>query len=136
MNRVLAFVLLTFSAIALAQAPQLKKWSAVYIEPMGGYETYLAAALAKKQAPLILVTDKVKADYIITINQQVPAQPFAVLNQNPWAVATSMSISVIDVRSSQIVFAYAVSRHGNDRIQSAAESCAKHLKEFIENPGK
>jgi hypothetical protein len=44
MNRVLAIVLLTFSAIALAQAPQLKSGSTVYIEPMGGYETYLAAA--------------------------------------------------------------------------------------------
>jgi len=33
---------------------------------MAGYETYLAAAIGKKQVPVILVADKSKADYIIT----------------------------------------------------------------------
>lgn len=136
MKRVLAFVLLAFSATALAQAPQIKSGANVYIEPMGGSETYLAAAMVKKQVPLIVVANKDKADYIITISQQVPSQPLIVLNQNPWAGSTSMSISVMDTINPRIEFAYTVSMRGNDRIQSAAESCAKHLKEFIEKHKK
>ena len=51
--------------------------------------------------------------------------------------STSASISVIDAHSSQIVFAYAVGKAGStNQIQSAAEACAKHLKEFIEKAKK
>ena len=136
MNRVLASVMLSFCTIALAQAPQIKSGSTVYIEPMDGYETYLAAAFTKKHVPLIVVADKDKAEYFVTISQQAPTQPLVVLNQNPWAGSTSMSISVMDTSYSRIVFAYTVSMRGNDRIQSAAESCAKHVKEFIEKSKK
>jgi len=51
--------------------------------------------------------------------------------------STSASISVVDAHSSQIVFAYAVGKSANtNQIQSTAEACAKHLKEFIEKPKK
>jgi len=39
--------------------------STVYIEPMGGYETYLAAAMVKMHVPLVVMVDKAKAEYII-----------------------------------------------------------------------
>jgi len=163
MNRIIALVLLTFSAIVFAQAPQIKSGATVYIEPMDGYETYLAAAIAKKQVPLIVVADKDKADYIIrsTVSQRAPTAPAVVVNntnnvnssgggndafnqgmQRAAAAraargATSASISIIDAHSSQIVLAYAVGKAGNtNQIQSAAEACAKHLKEFIEKPEK
>ena len=131
---------------------------------MDGYETYLAAAIAKKQVPLILVTDKTKADYIIasTLSQHAPSQPAVVVNNTtnvntsgyPGAGgypggggypragygasqgSTSASISVVDVHSSQIVFAYAAGKSANHQLQSTAEACAKHLKEFIEKPRK
>lgn len=133
MNRFSTFLLLTCCTVCLAQAPQLKSGSTAYIEPMDGYETYLAAALAKKQAPLIVVADKEKADYIITISA---TQPLAVFNEGPFAGSTSMSISVREAKSSRIVFGYTVSMRGNGRRQSAAESCAKHVKEFIERSEK
>lgn len=86
MNRLLTFVLLTSSIIAIAQTPQLRSGSTVYIEPMGGYETYLAAALGKKNVPLIVVLDKDKAAYIIhsTINHVQPpqSQPGVVINNS------------------------------------------------------
>jgi hypothetical protein len=168
MNRVLAFVLLTLSAIAVAQAPQLKSGSTVYIEPMGGYETYLAAALVKKKIPLIVVTDKGKADYIITSNvsHNAPSTPSVVVNNSATATvnegespnqqawnqgwelgsqraaerraahaalgSTSVSISVVDPRSSQIVFAYSAGKAGSNQFEKTAEACAKSLKEFIE----
>jgi hypothetical protein len=131
----------------------------VYIEPMGGYETYLAAAIAKKHVPLIVVADKDKAEYIIrsTVSQQGPNQPAVVVNNSvnnntagPGAFLeqqsaihqsqrsalygeTSASISVVDAQSSQIIFAYSVGKSRNtNQVQSTAEACAKHLKKFIE----
>jgi hypothetical protein len=132
MKRIFALAALMFSVVVFAQAPQIKRGSTVYIEPMGGDETYLAAALAKKQAPLILVTDKGKADFIITISQPVPDPPLAAFNRNDWDSTTSRNISVIDARSSQKLFASTVTMRGNDRIQSADESFAKRLKVFID----
>ena len=40
--------------------------STVFIEPMNGFETYLAAALAKKKVPLVVISNKEKADFVIT----------------------------------------------------------------------
>ena len=56
MNRLFAFLLFAFAAAStFAQAPHIPPNATVYIEPMDGYETYLAAAIAKKQVPQILV---------------------------------------------------------------------------------
>ena len=50
---------------------------------------------------------------------------------------TSASISVIDVESSQVAFAYSVGKgRDTNQTQSAAEACAKHLKDFIEKANK
>jgi hypothetical protein len=170
LHRVFAFLLLSLCSIAFAQAPQIKSGATVYIEPMDGYETYLAAAIAKKKVPLIVLADKSKAEYIVTssVSHQTPGQPTVVVNSTninnndikdsnvnnagggafadgvQMAEArraargtTSASISVIDAHSSQIVFAYSVGKSANtNQIQSTAEACAKHLKEFIEKPGK
>jgi hypothetical protein len=172
MNRILTIVLLAFSAIAVAQTPQLKSGSAVYIEPMGGYETYLAAAIVKMHVPLTVVTDKGKADYIITSNvsHQTPSQPGVIVNNSATATinegdspnqqawnqgwelgsqraaerraaraalgSTSVSIAVVDPRSSQMIFAYSAGKAGSNQFQKAAEACAKSLKEFIEKSEK
>jgi len=158
-NRLLTFLLLLFSVIAGAQAPHVKSGAAVYIEPMNGYETYLAAAKVKKRVPLVVVADKDKADYIIrsSFSQTRPNQPAVVVNNtntnvnngnnNAWGrgwaemaaqraareVYTSASIAMIDGRSSQIVFAYSAGKGG---INGSAEDCSKHLKQFIERAGK
>jgi hypothetical protein len=159
-NRFSAFLVLVCSTACLAQTPQITSGAAVYIEAMGGYETYLAAAIVKKHVPLTVVADESKADYIIRshIRHATPSQPAVVVNNtnvnnggsDAWDSAmqradarraargtTSASISVIDAQSSQIVFAYSVGKGRNtNQTQSAAEACAKHLKEFIEKPGK
>jgi hypothetical protein len=122
---------------------------------MNGYETYLAAAIVKEHVPLVVVADKDKADYIIrsTVTQTTPSQPAVVVNNTntngsnvsnrgnggSYAAAlaasrsVSASIAVIDVRSSQIVFASSADQGG---FKGAAETCAKHLKEFIVKPKK
>jgi hypothetical protein len=153
---------------------QIKSGSTVYIEPVGGYETYLAAAIVRVNVPLAMVTDKGKADYIITgsishkdMPQPAAEQPTVVVNNsnknifngnernNPLdAMAnradarrlqndqemkakiralgeTSVSITVVDPRTSQIVYADAEGAEGSSQVQRATEACAKHLLDFI-----
>lgn len=173
MNRFLAILLLACSAICFAQAPQIKSGSTVFIEPMGGYETYLAAALTKKHVSLIVVADKDKAEYIITSTvahkDLSGGQPAVVVNnsntnvgignatgdtpgasvrnamQSGYAAGaaqrralgeTSASIAILDLQTSQIVFAYSAGKMGTNQLQKTAEDCAKHLKEFIEKSEK
>lgn len=161
MKRFSAFLLLACCAVCSAQAPQIKGGSTVYIESMGGYETYLAAAFTKKHVPLIVVADESKAQYIIrsNVSQVAPTHPAVVVNNtnnvnngndnafnrgfNSGIVRagngvghTSASIAVIDPRSSQVLFAYSVEKDRQHQLQSDAEACAKHLKEFIEKPKK
>jgi hypothetical protein len=144
----------------------MKAGSAVYIEPMGGYETYLAAALMKKHVPLIVVTDKTKADFVVvsTVSRKEPAQPGIVINNRastnigdnsgsndawnrgwdagsgyprPGALGrTDASISVMDPKTSQIVFAYSAGSYRSNQMEKTAEACAKNLKDFIEKPEK
>lgn len=150
MNRLVTILLLACPALCLAQTPQIKSGATIYIEPMDGYETYLSAAIVKKHVPLVIVADKDKSEFTITssVSQRVPNAPAIVINntngQNnsgphsgyptPGSFgSTNASISVIDNRSSQITFAYAVGKSRNtNQLQSTAEACAKHLKEFIE----
>lgn len=84
MKQLLAFLLLAGCLICRVQGQQIKTGSTVYIEPMGGYETYLAAAIAKKHVPLIVVADKDKADYLITssVSHYTPSQPAVVVNNS------------------------------------------------------
>jgi hypothetical protein len=163
MNRMKVFALLAFVASAFAQTSSIHSGSTVYIEPMDGYETYLSAAIVKKHVPLIMVTDKTKADYIIisTVAHKDQSQPVVSVsntvnngtNETPFergmemgqanAAArrallgiTNTSISVIDPKSSQIVFAYSAANASTKQLQGAAEASAKHLKEFIEKAEK
>ena len=172
MNRALAFALLAVPAIALAQGPQLKSGATVYIEPMGGYEAYLAAAFIKKHVPLVIVTDKTKADYVVesAISHDAPSTPAVVVNNSAtatvnegdspnqqawnqgWALGqqraaerraerdalgySNTSVTVLDTKSAQVVFAHSAGKGGTNQLQKTAEDFAKHLKEFIEKSEK
>jgi hypothetical protein len=127
MKRALALVLFAFSALALAQAPQIKSGAAVYIEQMSGFETYLAAAMMRYDVPLVVVSDKEKADYILKSNVNQ-------IEHGEWET-TSATITMIDLRTSQIVFAGSTStnRYG---IKGAAENCVEQLQQFMKKHKK
>ena len=127
MKRALAFVLLTFSALALAQTAQIKSGAAVYIEPADGYETELAAAMMKKHVPLVVVADQKMADYII--RGTLRKTEYNANTNRAWS-ADSASITVIDARSSQIVFAASASTN-RGRINDLADTCAEKLNDFM-----
>ncbi len=113
----------------------IERNSRIYIAPIeGGFDTFLAAAIIKKQVPVTVVTDRTKADYEITGIASTEKAGWAKMlfmgvdNSNDLA-----SVKVVELKSSEVVYGYAV-RKGNSYRgkQSAAEACAKHLKEKIE----
>lgn len=113
----------------------IERSSRIYIAPIeGGFDTFLAAAIIKKQVPVIVVTDRTKADYEITGIASTERAGWAKMlfmgvdNSNDLA-----SIKVVELKSSEVVYGYAVKKGNSYRgKQSAAEACAKHLKEKIE----
>jgi hypothetical protein len=113
----------------------IERSSRIYIAPIeGGFDTFLAAAIIKKQVPVTVVTDRTKADYEITGIASTERAGWAKMlfmgvdNSNDLA-----SIKVVELKSSEVVYGYAVKKGNSYRgKQSAAEACAKHLKGKIE----
>jgi hypothetical protein len=113
----------------------IERSSRIYISPIeGGFDTFLAAAIIKKQVPVVVVMDRAKADYEITGIANTEKAGWAKMlfmgvdNSNDMA-----SIKVVYLKSDEVVYGYSV-RKGNSARgkQSAAEACAKHLKQKIE----
>jgi hypothetical protein len=105
----------------------------VYITPSDGFETNLKAALVAKQVPLTVVDDKAMADYeIVSHAQTQKASTAKKIFMGSWHSKEEASIQVNDLKSGEVVFAYAYhndnSAHGR---KSSAESCAKHLKKKV-----
>jgi hypothetical protein len=105
----------------------------VYITPSDGFEQNLKDALVAKNVPLTVVEDKAKADYeIVSHAQTQKAGAAKKILMGSWHSKEEASIQVNDLKSGDVVFAYAYhadnSAHGR---KSSAESCAKHLKEKV-----
>jgi hypothetical protein len=105
-----------------------------FLDPMGGFEEDLKAAIVTKKVPVVLVTDKGQADYEIAGTSETEkagaAKKVIMLD---WHSNEQASITVTERKSGEVVFAYSVNKkssaHGK---RSTAEACAKHLKDEIE----
>jgi hypothetical protein len=130
----------------------------VVIAPMGGFETYFAAAVREKRVPITLTLDKASAQFfVVSTNTEWEGFVYGSGGSASWnrsggssshgAAASSTrgleaSIMLIDAKSKDVIWAYEVhkSSHGSLLFgtlgargqQSVAEACAKHLKEYIE----
>ncbi len=139
MRKITAMLVLILIFLGAAYAQQgialnLPAGSRVYIEPMNGFENYLAAAFQKKKVQVVVVADRAAADFVITGNSQHEKAGWAkVVIQHDIHSDDQASISVVNTKTSAIVFAYAVNKkntwHGD---QTTAEACAKHLQAHIE----
>jgi hypothetical protein len=132
--------------------------SRIVIAPMGGFETYFAAAIREKKVPIKLTLDRDSAQFFV-VSTETEWHGFvygsaggANWNQNGGtaghaASASSTrgleaSIMVIDAKTKDVVWAYEVHKSSHGALllgthaargqQSLAEACAKHLKEYIE----
>ena len=113
---------------------KLTPGSTVFIEKMGGFENYLAAAFAKKKVQLVVVGDKEKADYVISGTSEDKKAGWAkIVFLGDLHRDADASITMMNNKTSAIAFAYAVNKkstlHGS---QTTAEACAKHLEAHIE----
>jgi len=114
---------------------KVENGSKVYVAPMeGGFDISLVAAIVKKQLPVVVVVDKAKADYEISgISQSDKAGWAKMLFLGTDASNEQASIKVVSLKTGEVVFGYNVKKENSARgRQSAAEACAKHLKENIE----
>ncbi len=123
--------------VCAAEAPAEKRipaGSKIYIEAADGFDTYLSAALQKKHVPVSIVADKEKADYELSgVSDHVKAGWAKIVFAGQIHSDEQASVKLVDLKTSEVVFAYAVNKknsmHGR---QTAAEACAKHLKEEVE----
>ena len=106
--------------------------SKVFISPMGGFETYLVAALQNKKVPVMVVSDSASADYLITGTSNSQKASWAKILMTWDSHSTEEAGINIVSKSGVVVFAYAVQKysafHGR---QSTAEACAKQLRDFM-----
>jgi hypothetical protein len=135
------FAAVMISRFASAQAPTaaldnpLPRGAKIFIAPVeGGFENYLAAGLIKKQVPVTIVASREKADYEISgVAESEKAGWAKMLFLGSQASKEQAGIKVLNIKTQEVVFAYAVNKSNSARgKQSAAEACAKHLKEKIE----
>jgi hypothetical protein len=113
----------------------IERGSKFFVAPMeGGFDTYLVAAIVKKQVPVTVVTDRSKADYEITgISDSEKAGWAKMLFMGSEQSREQASVKVVYIQSAEVVYGYNVHKGNSYRgRQSAAEACAKHLKERIE----
>jgi len=138
MKRLAVLLVLFASSLSFAQLSH----PTVYLEPQQGFETYLAAAFAKKGVPLDVVTDQTKATYVlksapVEIKQESTGGKIA---RCLFAYCAgiedkgNVSVQLIETSSTKMLWAYSVNkqRGGSKNQQSMAEAVAKHCKEFLE----
>ena len=134
------------AVVAAAQAPtgaptqdadtRIPRGSRLFIGPIeGGFDIYLSAAMVKKEVPLVIVTDKSKADFELSgVTESEKAGWAKMLFLMSTSSAEQASIKIVNLKTGTMVFGYNVNKSNSARgKQSSSEACAKHLKEKIEN---
>lgn len=131
---VLVISLYSLTVFGQGQAGQIPSGAKVYIAPMAnGFDSYLRAAIVKKKVPVVVVADKSTAQFEIAgTSESQKAGAAKIILLGNWHSTEDASIQVANLASGEVVFAYSVHEQSSSRgRQSAAESCAKHLKEKI-----
>src|ERR1051325_3699285 len=138
MNKFCLSLLLFATSLASAQPPR----PTVYIDAKDGFDTYVSAAITKKNVPVDVVTDQTKATYVLK------AAPIEIKQESTGGKVArclfaycagiedkgNVSVQLIESSSSKMMWAYSVNkqRGGSKNMQSMAEAVAKHFKEFLE----
>ena len=142
---VLAITMLLCASAAVAQGQtsqrqsdtRIPRNSKVYIAPIDGFEIYLAAAMRKKEVPLVMVTDREQADFEITGTHETKEAGWAkTIFVSPQPSATA-SMQVVNLKTKIVVYAdssYRTTANRGER--STAEKLAKYLKKKIEDDEK
>jgi hypothetical protein len=137
---------------------QIQPGARIVIAPMGGFETYFAAAIREKGVPITLTLDRDSAQYFVVSTETEWRGFIAGSSANAdWSPVgghfgsasgasstrgLESSIMLIDAKSKDVMWAYEVHKSSHGALifgtlgargqQSLAEACAKHLKEYME----
>ena len=108
--------------------------SKVYIAPLNGYESFLIAAIVKKETPIIVVNSREKADYEISgVSESVQAGWAKMLFLGSQQSNEQASIVMTNLKTGVAIWGYNVNKTNSYKgKQSSSEACAKHLKTRIE----
>lgn len=130
------------------QAQLIPRNSRVYIAPMKsedpnkpqaeGFESYMAAALRKKNVPLLMVADRSQADFIIEGTADKKGAGWAKkIFMGDFRNSTSASMTVTNLHTGVVAYADSSDRSSANRgLRSTAEKLAKYLKRKIEDDEK
>ena len=135
----------TVSAADKFEAERIPRNSKIYIGRFSKegdsdkkeFESYLAAAMRKKEVPLLIVTVREDADFIIEGTSERKKAGWAKTIFGSGLDSASASITITNLHTG--VVAYADSSHRNDAARgqrSTAEKLAKYLKKKIEDDEK
>ena len=114
---------------------RIPRGARLFIGPIeGGYDIYLAAAMHKKEVPIVIVTDRAKADFELSgVSESEKAGWAKIVFWGNTSSREQASVKLVDLKSGTVVWGYNVNKGSSARgKQSSAEACAKHLKEKIE----
>lgn len=108
--------------------------SKVYIAPLHGYESFVVAAVVKKETPIVVVNSREKADYEITgVAETVEAGWQKMFFLGSQQSNEEASIVMTNLKTGAVVWGYNVHKTNSFKgKQSSSEACAKHLKARIE----
>lgn len=116
----------------------------IFIEPQGGFEVYISAALFKKHVPVVVAKDASEATYTLKSGQiatQEERSGLGKLARCAYALCMgidgSQTVSVeLSDSAGRVAWAYSVRKMGIANYQSSAEAIAKHLKGFLQTEAK
>jgi len=131
--------LLTFFLLAIPTVVGQGGSARIFIEPQGGFESYLSAALVKKQVPAVVTQDKEAADFVLTsaviANEESTGSKVArclFLYCAGMQGTQSATVQLVRAKTQEVAWAYSVKKASATAYQSSAEAVAKHLKQFLE----
>ena len=135
----LALILLAGESLDAQQAAVFKPDAKVFVDSMPDkFDAALKEAITKKQVPATIVDAKEQADLEIRgTSESQKAGTAKKLIMGSWHSDEQASIQVIDLKTSQVVYAYNANKENSTHGQkSTAEACAKHLKQALESGTK
>lgn len=107
----------------------------VWIDPANPYSSYLEAAVLSKHTPVEFTTRKDKATETASLtatSRKGSAARAVFLGPLNSGSRTNLSLSISDVTTGAIIFAYSCVKNGEGHgFQSAAECLAKHWKDSL-----
>ena len=136
MNKRSFFLLVFLLAFTpLASPAESRK---MFIEPQNGFESYISAAIVKKQVPVMMIGNRDDAELLLTSSvegqQESGASKFARC-AFAWCLGINgtqtASVQLVDRKTTQVLWGYNVRKQGAKNYQSSAEAIAKHLKEYL-----